>query len=125
MSALQRPKCLPAQARRCSGSWSFQAQHFAISGVKTFRPVRSRVAHSTSRVPETASQSEGSTSSAPGRSAAIPTRSSQAAAPLSDLIWRCVLVELALVDEDAPRLRPFIAADDASPLEHIDEPAGA
>ena len=50
----------------------------------------------------------------------MPTRSSHAAAPRMLLIGRCVLVELRLVDEDAPRLRSFIATDDASPLQHVD-----
>src|SRR5581483_5881643 len=44
---------------------------------------------------------------------------------VTDLIGRDVLVELALVDEDAPRLRAFIAADDAASLEHVDQPTGA
>jgi hypothetical protein len=51
----------------------------------------------------------------------MPTRSSQRAA---SLVVRGVRVVLRLVDEDAPRLRAFIATDDAAPLEHVDEPAG-
>src|SRR4030081_336238 len=113
MSALHRPRCLPTHASSRSGSSSFHAQHIAISGVKTWRPVSSTVAQSTSREPEIASQRDGSTRSEPGRSAAMPTRSIQVAALRTDLIGRGVLVDLALVDEDVARLRAFIATDDA------------
>ena len=79
-----------------SGSSSFQAQHFAISGVNDVAAAARRAhAQSTSRVPAIASQRDGSTRSAPGRSAAMPTRSIHAAAPRSELIRRGVLVELA------------------------------
>src|SRR5689334_9242872 len=85
----------------------------------------SRIAHCTSRVPETASQSDGSTRSLPGKSAARPTESThRAAASIRPRLLRLgVLVELRLVDEDAARLRAFIATDDASSLEHVDQPA--
>ncbi len=32
---------------------------------------------------------------------------------------------LAFVDEHTPRLRAFVAGDDPTPLEHVDQPAGA
>src|SRR5581483_347060 len=89
------------------------------------RPRPARRARRGSARAARASQRDGSTRSAPGSSEPTPTRSAHAPAPSTDLIGRDVLVELALVDEDAPRLRAFIAADDAAPLEHVDQPAGA
>src|SRR6266511_4342230 len=106
MSAAQRPRCFPTHTSPRAGSSSFQPQHLSISGVKeTYFPSSFRTAQSTSREPDTASQSDGRTRSLPGKSAAIPTRSTQAAAPRIDLIGGGVLVDLRLVDEDAPRLR--------------------
>src|SRR5436190_21708453 len=138
-SALQRPRCLPAHARPRSGSSSFQRHTLAISGVKeTKEPSSPRTAQSSSRRPETACQSDGSTRSETGKSAARPTRFSQATAPRIVLTGRPELtarsyervclagrVELGLVDEDAARLRAFVAADDPAPLEHVDQAAGA
>src|SRR6185312_1171168 len=74
--------------------------------------------------PLIACQSDGSTTSAPGRRAAIPWRSTHDAAPRIDLIGGGVLVDLRLVDEDVSWLRAFIATDDASSLQHVDEAPG-
>src|SRR5262245_46355783 len=121
-SACQRPKCLPTQTRPRAGSSSFHAQQRDISGVNSSFPSDRSTAQSTSSVPETACQSDGRTTSETGSSEASPTRSTQRA-PAS--IRRSgVLVDLRFVDEDTARLRSFIAADDASPLQHVDQTTG-
>src|SRR4051794_5367748 len=121
--ACQRPRCFPTHARWRAGSSSFHVQQRDISGVNSSLPSSRRTAQSTSRVPATASQRDGSTTSETGSNAARPTPSTQRAA--ASILRSGVRVVLRLVDEDAARLRAFIAADDASPLEHVDQPPGA